>query len=83
MNEIEALDCGERLLFHTTTRKSWNGSLYAIVMGPTTLENPQSSLSMDTFNIVFFMIGGAVIIDMQAMKIVSAKSEQIDEKTSE
>lgn len=54
------------------------GSLYAIVMGPTTLDTPQSALSFPTFSFVFFIIGGAVIMGMQAMKIVSAKSEQID-----
>lgn len=59
------------------------GSLYAIVMGPTTLDTPQPALSFNTFSFVFFIIGGIAIIGMQAMKIVSAKSEQIDKKTSE
>lgn len=57
------------------------GSLYAIVMGPTTLDTPQSALSVDTFSIAFFIIGGAVIWGMQILKIVSARSEQIDGKT--
>lgn len=59
------------------------GSLYAIVMGPTTLDTPQPALSFPTFSFVFFIIGGAVIMRMQAMKMVPAKTEQIDEKTSE
>lgn len=59
------------------------GSLYAIVMGPTTLDTPQQALSFHTFSFVFFIIGGVVIMGMQAMKIVSAKSEQIDETMSE
>lgn len=59
------------------------GSLYAIVMGPTTLDTPQPALSFPTFSFVFFIIGGAVIMGMQAMKMVPAKTEQIDEKTSE
>ena len=58
------------------------GSLYAIVMGPTTLDMPQPLLSIDTYSFVFFIIGGAVIMGMQTMKIVYAKSEQIDEKTT-
>lgn len=58
------------------------GSLYAIVMGPTTFDTPQSALSFNTFSFVFFIIGSVVIMGMQAMKIVSAKSEKIDEKTS-
>lgn len=56
------------------------GSLYAIVMGPTTLDTPQPALSFPTFSFVFFIIGSAVIMGMQAMKIMSAKSEQIDER---
>ncbi len=49
------------------------GSLYAIVMGPTTLDTPQPHLSFHTFNIIFFLIGGAVIVGMQAMKKLSEK----------
>lgn len=37
------------------------GSLYAIVMGPATLETPQAPLSFDNFSILFFMIGGVVV----------------------
>lgn len=33
------------------------GSLYAIVMGPTTLDTPQPALHFNTFSIVFFIIG--------------------------
>lgn len=50
------------------------GSLYAIVMGPTTLDSPQPSLSINTFSIVFFLIGGAVIWGMQLLKMLSAKA---------
>lgn len=55
------------------------GSLYAIVMGPTTLDTPQPALSLHTFSIVCFLIGGAVIWGMQFLKSLSFKSEQIDE----
>lgn len=41
------------------------GSLYAIVMGPTTLDIPQSPLSIDTFNIIFFVIGALVILGLE------------------
>ena len=37
------------------------GSLYAIVMGPTTLDVPQEPLGFETFNILFFIIGIAMI----------------------
>ncbi|MCI5844202.1 MAG: DUF368 domain-containing protein [Oscillospiraceae bacterium] len=49
------------------------GSLYAIVMGPTTLDTPQPHLSLHTFSIIFFLIGGAVIVGMQALKKLSEK----------
>lgn len=58
------------------------GSLYAIVMGPETLDIPQPSLSLHTFSILYFLIGGAVIWGMQFLKKLSVKSEQIDEKTN-
>jgi putative membrane protein len=49
------------------------GSLYAIVMGPTTLDTPQEPLSLSTFSILFFLIGAAVIVIMQASKLLSQK----------
>ncbi len=45
------------------------GSLFSIVMGPTTLEVPQAAMSFNTFNILFFIIGGVIIIGLQAFKI--------------
>lgn len=48
------------------------GSFYAIIMGPTSLkENPMPALSFDTFNILFFIIGGVVILGIQGLKKVS------------
>lgn len=44
------------------------GSLYAIVMGPTTLEVPKDALSFDTFNILYFIIGGIIIISLDKIK---------------
>lgn len=44
------------------------GSIYAVIMGPTTLDVPQAALSLDTFNILFFIIGGVVIVGMQMLK---------------
>ena len=45
------------------------GSLFSIVMGPTTLEEPQAAMSFNTFNILFFIIGGVIIIGLQAFKM--------------
>lgn len=44
------------------------GSLYAIVMGPTTLKVPQEAMNFGTFNILFFVIGAAVIGAMEFAK---------------
>lgn len=44
------------------------GSIYAVIMGPATLDVPQAPLSWQTFNWLFFLIGGAVIAGMQFMK---------------
>ena len=51
------------------------GSLYAIVMGPTTLDTPQPYMTWHTFSIVFFIIGGAVIIGLQLLKSVMEKHQ--------
>lgn len=49
------------------------GSLYAIVMGPTTLDEPKAPMGIGTFSILFFIIGGAVIIGLQMLKKVMDK----------
>lgn len=49
------------------------GSLYAIVVGPTTLEVPQVALSIKTFNIIYFIIGGLVIIGLEELKKILLK----------
>lgn len=46
------------------------GSVYAVIKGPETLDTPQDALSLGTFSIVFFLIGGAVILGLQVMKNV-------------
>lgn len=46
------------------------GSIYAVVMGPTTLDTPQSAMSIHEFSILFFVIGGAVILGLQKLKSV-------------
>ena len=44
------------------------GSIYAIVMGATTLKVPKDPLSLGTFDILFFAIGGLVILGMEFAK---------------
>lgn len=50
------------------------GSLYSVFMGPTTLENPQPAMGLHTFSIMFFLIGGVVILGMQGLKMLSDKN---------
>lgn len=49
------------------------GSIYAVVMGPTTLDVPQPAMGLGEFNILFFVIGGAVILGMQKLKTIKEK----------
>lgn len=44
------------------------GSIYAVIMGPTTLDTPQPAMGWSEFSIVFFLIGGVVIVGMQLLK---------------
>lgn len=44
------------------------GSIYAVIMGPETLDVPQPAMSLSTFNILFFIIGGVIILGMQKLK---------------
>lgn len=43
------------------------GSLYAIVMGPTTLKSPEPALSVSTFSIIAFIIGIVIVEGLQFM----------------
>ena len=44
------------------------GSLYAIVMGPTTLSNSNEMLGMGNFSIIFFIIGIALVVLLELVK---------------
>ncbi len=50
------------------------GSLYSIVRGPESLEVPQAALSAKSFSILFFVIGGVVIIGLQLLKLFFVKN---------
>ena len=53
------------------------GSLFSIAMGPTTLEVPKDPMSFSTFSILFFIIGGAIILGLQGLKMIISKNEKI------
>ena len=44
------------------------GSLYAVFMGPTTWEVPQPAMNLSSFNWIFFIIGGSLIIVLEKSK---------------
>ena len=44
------------------------GSLYAIVMGPTTLQVPQVALSFQSFHLVAAIVGIALVFGLQMIK---------------
>ncbi len=47
------------------------GSLYAIVMGPTTLEHMKPAMDLSTFRPVFFVIGAVIIFGLEKIKSMS------------
>ncbi len=47
------------------------GSLYAIAMGPTTLEVPQPAMTAGTFRLLFFLLGGVILFILQKLKSFS------------
>lgn len=49
------------------------GSLYAIVMGPTTLDVPQNPMSFQTFSILAFLFGGLIIFGLERLRVVLEK----------
>ena len=54
------------------------GSLYAIVMGPTTLESAQGPLSFSNFSIIFFILGGVIVLGLEWVKHFLEKKAIID-----
>ena len=56
------------------------GSLYAIAMGPTTLDVPQDALSIHNFSFVAFIIEIAVVVGLQ---LVGNRKESVKSEFSE
>jgi len=47
------------------------GSIYSIIMGPTTLDNPVSAINFSNFNWLFFIIGGLFVWGLQKLKTMN------------
>ena len=54
------------------------GSVYPIILGPTTLEEARPAMTLETFDILFFIIGGVVIVGLQVVKAMLEKKEVKD-----
>ena len=55
------------------------GSIYAVIMGPTSLEIPQAPMSFNTFSIVFFVVGCILVPSLEMLKRFLDKSN-VDEE---
>lgn len=51
------------------------GSIYSIILGPTTLDEPKAMMDFTSFSPIFFIIGGAVIIGLELLKRVLNKKK--------
>ena len=49
------------------------GSIYAVIMGPTSLEIPRPPMSLATFSIVFFAIGCTLVPALEKLKVILEK----------
>ena len=49
------------------------GSIYSIIMGPTTLDVPVAALNFSNFSIIFFAIGGLFVWGLQKLKTINEK----------
>lgn len=45
------------------------GSLYAIIIGPTTMKIPQAALDWQSFSLIFFIVGVLLVVGLQFIKI--------------
>ena len=50
------------------------GSLYSVFMGPKSLEVPKEPMNFSSFSFIFFLIGGALILGLQQLKVYFDKN---------
>ena len=51
------------------------GSIYSVIMGPTSLEIPKPAMSISTFSIVFFIIGCTLVPALEKLKVLLKNKE--------
>ena len=55
------------------------GSIYAVIMGPESLEVPKPPMSINTFSILFFAIGCILVPGLEVLKkVLKDKNEEIE-----
>lgn len=52
------------------------GSIYAVFMGPTTLEAPKAPMNLSTFNFIYFILGGALILGLDRFQDILKKQNK-------
>ena len=58
------------------------GSIYAVIMGPLSLEVPQSPMNLESFNIIFFVIGCILVPALEILKVLlKSKSDDLEQDT--
>lgn len=59
------------------------GSIYAVIMGPTSLEIPKAPVSVKTFSMVFFATGCILVPGLEKLKsVLNNKNEEYEEVKS-
>ena len=54
------------------------GSIYSVIMGPTSLEIPRPPMSIDSFSIIFFIIGCTLVPALEKLKGVLKNKEELE-----
>lgn len=58
------------------------GSIYAVIMGPLSLEVPQSPMNLESFNIIFFVIGCILVPALEMLKVLlKSKNDDLEQGT--
>lgn len=58
------------------------GSIYAVIMGPLSLEVPQSPMNLESFNIIFFVIGCILVPALEMFKVLlKSKNDDLEQDT--
>lgn len=58
------------------------GSIYAVIMGPLSLEVSQSPMNLESFNIIFFVIGCILVPALEMLKVLlKSKSDDLEQDT--